>query len=472
MAAQVRAKPDFHPNAGMNHAVSAGVTRSANLPALLVVASLAIPISACATATSGPGHGYDEPAILQTNDRSPDEITQIDGHPPRSSSSRIWPGRHRIEVKTSYTFCKGCSPSIVAHLPLAIGLPIALIQAMAEGETRAEPPFTIVSPPLAVCFFARPRHTYELRISAQLGAWKTEIIDHSTSFDVSSPCKDATVTPARSGASPTTPDEAPYAPAPPGSVSSSPGPGSTSDSPAPSIAPLQGQEPEVSPYLPEAAPALVPLPPPRTDPPGDAPPEDPQTATRPPFPPGDFDHDRFYLRLHLGPALLRASYPKAGGKRIYSSIGFTFGGALGYTVAHNLILFGEGQFTVISDPGPELWGGSDRIEGYNLLLTSMGPGLAYYWDPLGLLFSGALVFPRLDFIKRPRQDGPTYSGDAIVKTGFGVGADLLVGKEWWVSPDWGLGAALQLHVSSTKVEGEDARMTTTALSLLLSATFN
>jgi hypothetical protein len=438
------------------------------------VVSLAIPISACATATWRPGHEHDEPAILQTNGPGPDKITQIDGHPPKGGcSSRIWPGRHRIEVKTTYTICPGCSLSIVAHLPWVIGLPIALIQAMAEGEPkRAEPSYTIESPPLAVCFIARPRHTYGLHVSLQLGAWKTEIIDHSTSFDVSSPCKDAAVKPAQSGTSPAMPDVTPYAPAPPGSVSSSPGPGSTSASPAPGIDPLQGQEPEGSPYRPETGPPLVPPALPRIDPPVDASPEDPQTAARPPFPPGDFDHDRFYMRLHLGPALLRASYPKAGGKRIYSSIGFTLGGALGYTVAHNLILFGEGQLTVISDPGPELWGGSDRIEGYNLLLTSMGPGLAYYWDPLGLLFSGALVFPRLKFTKRPQQDGPIYSGDAIVKTRFGVGADLLVGKEWWVSPDWGLGAALQLHISSTKVEGEDARMTTTALSLLLSATFN
>jgi hypothetical protein len=55
---------------------------------------------------------------------------------------------------------------------------------------------------------------------------------------------------------------------------------------------------------------------------------------------------------------------------------------------------------------------------------------------------------------------------------LGVGANLRFGKEWWVELNTGLGAHLQLHISNAMVHDQGARMTTVALSLLLSLTLN
>jgi hypothetical protein len=50
----------------------------------------------------------------------------------------------------------------------------------------------------------------------------------------------------------------------------------------------------------------------------------------------------------------------------------------------------------------------------------------------------------------------------------------MVGKEWWVTQDWGLGLAGQFQVASMKdhPDGVSTRMTAETFSLLFSATFN
>lgn len=66
-------------------------------------------------------------------------------------------------------------------------------------------------------------------------------------------------------------------------------------------------------------------------------------------------------------------------------------------------------------------------------------------------------------------------GVSTGETDIGVGLHALVGKEWWVSPTWGLGIAGQLFVGSMKdnAEGDDApTWRTVALGLLLSATYD
>ena len=48
----------------------------------------------------------------------------------------------------------------------------------------------------------------------------------------------------------------------------------------------------------------------------------------------------------------------------------------------------------------------------------------------------------------------------------------MVGKEWWVSANWGLGVAGIVHIASMKLPNTDSRATADALSLVLSATYN
>ena len=87
---------------------------------------------------------------------------------------------------------------------------------------------------------------------------------------------------------------------------------------------------------------------------------------------------------------------------------------------------------------------------------------------MNLYFSGALTFTQVTVNDDTVNDG-SGNGDL---TDMGVGGSFLVGKEWWVSTNWGLGVAGMLRLASMKVTDSDARMTATAFSILFSATYN
>lgn len=48
----------------------------------------------------------------------------------------------------------------------------------------------------------------------------------------------------------------------------------------------------------------------------------------------------------------------------------------------------------------------------------------------------------------------------------------MVGKEWWVSDNWGLGVAANFMVGSMKDKDYDTRWTGLSTSILFSATYN
>ena len=68
--------------------------------------------------------------------------------------------------------------------------------------------------------------------------------------------------------------------------------------------------------------------------------------------------------------------------------------------------------------------------------------------------------------------------EEVADTEYGPGLSLVVGKEWWVSDNWGLGVAAQLYAARMKdrepaVAGGDApTWRALGLNLLFSASFN
>ncbi|HMC93285.1 MAG TPA: hypothetical protein VKO16_00795, partial [Polyangia bacterium] len=65
------------------------------------------------------------------------------------------------------------------------------------------------------------------------------------------------------------------------------------------------------------------------------------------------------------------------------------------------------------------------------------------------------------------------NGNQLDTSKLGLASDLQVGKEWWVSPDWGLGIAAQLIGGSLKDQNDPSlSWSAGALSLLFSATYN
>ena len=183
---------------------------------------------------------------------------------------------------------------------------------------------------------------------------------------------------------------------------------------------------------------------------------------------GFHTHDGFFMRFNVGPGFLHASETWGGVTDTYSGMGVTFGAAFGGAVAPNLLIYGEVLGTSVIEPDVTFSDGSPGgpING-DMTMGSVGPGVAYYFEPTNLYLSGTLTFTRISFTDN--------SSDATSDTNVGIGLSLMVGKEWWVARDWGLGLAGQMHLATMgddPAPGYHARMNALVFSLLFSATYN
>jgi hypothetical protein len=172
------------------------------------------------------------------------------------------------------------------------------------------------------------------------------------------------------------------------------------------------------------------------------------------------------VRLTAGVGVLNAKDSYAGQEETISGGGMAVTFAIGAAVKPNLILYGEMLMTIAVSPTLES-GGTTQTLSSDVTLFGVGPGVAYYFEPSNLYLSGTLAFSQVT------QSTSSSSGDSSNNvTELGVGASFMVGKEWWVSPKWGLGAAGYLHLASMKMRNYDARMTAAAVGVLFSATYN
>jgi len=141
--------------------------------------------------------------------------------------------------------------------------------------------------------------------------------------------------------------------------------------------------------------------------------------------------------------------------------------AVGGAVVENLIIYGEFYFLSVDDPTRTVNGSSSTASGVTMAGGGFGPGLAYYFQPINLYLSATVGFSKVD-----AEDKDTNLQFASTKWGFGFST--LLGKEFWVSDNWGLGAALQFHWASMEdnAPAPAPRIHANALSLLFSSTFN
>ena len=181
---------------------------------------------------------------------------------------------------------------------------------------------------------------------------------------------------------------------------------------------------------------------------------------------GYHQHDGFYMRITAGIGYLNASESIGGATETYSGVGGTFGAAFGGAIAPNLILYGELLGTSVTNA---TWSSTNgailTYSGVDVTMFGIGPGIAYYIQPVNVYLSGTLTFTQVSF-------SDTSTANPIDGTDLGVGLSFTVGKEWWVTPDWGIGIAGQFHAASMNDPSYDTRMRALALSLLFSATYN
>lgn len=186
-------------------------------------------------------------------------------------------------------------------------------------------------------------------------------------------------------------------------------------------------------------------------------------------PAGFHRHDGFFGRLLLGSGWSGASLSKHD--NTYRSRGFTTMSelALGWSVIENLALslnsFGGIQWN--SRVKIEGGGLSDPFPVRRLLMGGLGPGVTYAFMPLNLYLAAALGISYLVITREKVQEGVAIEP---FDPGVGFGAELVLGKEWWVSDNWALGVA----ASGTylRVPDDDAWWNLWNAALMFTVTYN
>jgi hypothetical protein len=184
--------------------------------------------------------------------------------------------------------------------------------------------------------------------------------------------------------------------------------------------------------------------------------------------PGAETHDGFYLRLHLGGGYTNMTASSGADSLKVAGGGIGFGVAVGGAIAPNLIIYGtivtsqaENPDTSVNDMSLGSSSGSAGVEG-------IGPGLAYYIQPSNVFFAASLLGSRLTFTDN--------AGNRTANTNVGFTFEGMVGKEWWVSDNWGLGVSGELMLGAMKdkaIAGVDGpTWHVVAFNVLFSATFN
>jgi hypothetical protein len=145
--------------------------------------------------------------------------------------------------------------------------------------------------------------------------------------------------------------------------------------------------------------------------------------------------------------------------------------ALGGAIADNLILDADFFEASIFDPAVRLDGHyighsnavyRDLGIGDDQQLECFGFGLTYYIMPANVYLVGSLGLGRVVFQDVSGVRAGSYLGPA---------GNFMVGKEWWVAPDWGIGIGAQLILLSVHDEVL-GRVGAAAVNAMFSATYN
>jgi hypothetical protein len=194
----------------------------------------------------------------------------------------------------------------------------------------------------------------------------------------------------------------------------------------------------MSPPLPPAA-ARAPV-----FPPGSAPP------TMPPPNPGKERHDGFMLRLALGfggasmKEKLSTSVAGVTSDQI-SGVSGSFSVDVGGAVSDELVIHARLADFVIVNPTVKVAGMTSTAKDTTFGALLFGPAVSYYIMPANVYLTGAIG---LSWLRYTNQNGDSAATD------IGPGINVDIGKEWWVSDNWGLGVAARFWY--THVSGKDA----------------
>jgi len=151
-------------------------------------------------------------------------------------------------------------------------------------------------------------------------------------------------------------------------------------------------------------------------------------------------HDGLMLRFMFG---FGSAGSSASGTELdldreieHSGFSVSFSADVGGAPEENLILHGRLAMMAITRPQQTIDGVEQpeddvTVDAVDALL--LGPALSYYFMPANIYVTAAAGLSWLAF--------PDEEDDESDATQGGIGFNVDVGKEWWVSYDWGLGVA-------------------------------
>lgn len=177
-------------------------------------------------------------------------------------------------------------------------------------------------------------------------------------------------------------------------------------------------------------------------------------------------HAGLWLRLMSGPIHARLGTAGDGGATNLNGWGAAVSVAVGAAIIDDFVLYGE--LSGASALNPSVQAPSSEGPGHlGIALTTLGVGggLAYYFMPVDLYVSGAVMLAQARAVERSSER-------LLGRTAWGPATAFSVGKEWWLSDHFGLGVALRADLASlADAGGSGVTWHSVGLSAALSLSF-
>jgi hypothetical protein len=181
-------------------------------------------------------------------------------------------------------------------------------------------------------------------------------------------------------------------------------------------------------------------------------------------------HEGFYLRMAAGLGVgFGAVSGSADGDFRMSGLAADLMLSIGYSVIPNLsVTFDIFTDSIISAriTGTKVGDGDDMSQGF----MGFGAGVNWYFMPSNAFIGGSLgVGSSFVAAWRPSQNGGQLTLNRYNSAGFMM--QVMGGREWWVSDNWGVGVAGQ-YILSVFPSTDSGTLVSHGLCVLVTATYN
>jgi len=185
---------------------------------------------------------------------------------------------------------------------------------------------------------------------------------------------------------------------------------------------------------------------------------------------GFHQHDGLYLSMSAGPLFGGVNDDLGSYSMKMSGTGAEFDFKIGGAIKENLIL--HATITSSTLPGPTIkMSDNTSIKASDNMTVGevmLGGGLTYYLMPSNVFLSSSIGIGNFSII-----DNNDNTNNVSTQRGFSM--QLKVGKEWWISKNWGFGVGLtygKTNLTNEPGGGITEKMDSNRFGILFNTTFN